>query len=190
MGDVCYYCDGTGERDFLSGAPCHECNGTGWKEEEEDPRESMSLQELIEYEEQMDAMYADDGTITAAESDRQTESGDGMKGRKWDFIDGVSIEELDDTKLPQELHGLGIDNIDFTVHCTGYYEPASMYGGTDQIGWPAEGEETREIVSVRTWSNGVEIALTPDQANAASTFPDFRVIVDSADLECDEYDEE
>jgi len=78
MGDVCYYCDGTGERDFLSGAPCHECNGTGWKEEEEDPRESMSLQELIEYEEQMDAMYADDGTITAAESDRQTESGDGM----------------------------------------------------------------------------------------------------------------
>jgi hypothetical protein len=113
-----------------------------------------------------------------------------MKGRKWDFIDGVSIEELDDTKLPRELHRLGIDNIDFRIHCTGYYEPSSMYGGPEQIGWPAEGDETREIVSIRAWSNGIEIALTPEQSNAASTFPDFRVIVDSADLECDEYDEE
>ncbi len=34
-GDLCYYCDGTGERDFLSGAPCHECNGTGWREDTE-----------------------------------------------------------------------------------------------------------------------------------------------------------
>lgn len=29
-GDICPYCDGTGERDFLSGARCYECNGTGW----------------------------------------------------------------------------------------------------------------------------------------------------------------
>ena len=34
--DICYHCDGTGERDFLSGAPCHECNGTGLREEPED----------------------------------------------------------------------------------------------------------------------------------------------------------
>lgn len=31
-GDICYHCDGTGERDFLSGARCYECNGTGWRE--------------------------------------------------------------------------------------------------------------------------------------------------------------
>ncbi|CAB4191743.1 hypothetical protein UFOVP1229_117 [uncultured Caudovirales phage] len=60
MGDFCYYCDGTGEREFLSGAPCHECNGTGWKEEREDPRETMSLQELTEYEELMDEIHAED----------------------------------------------------------------------------------------------------------------------------------
>ena len=113
-----------------------------------------------------------------------------MKGRTWDFIDGVSIEELDDTKLPQQLHGLAIDNIDFRIHCTGYYEAASMYGGPDQIGWPAEGDETREIVAVRAWSNGAEVMLSMEQANSASNFPDFRVIVDSADLECDEYDED
>ena len=27
--DICPICDGTGERDFLSGAKCYECNGTG-----------------------------------------------------------------------------------------------------------------------------------------------------------------
>lgn len=36
MGDLCYYCDGTGERDFLSGAPCHECGGTGWRDDPPD----------------------------------------------------------------------------------------------------------------------------------------------------------
>mgnify|MGYP007100072634 CR=1 FL=1 len=33
MGDICLACDGTGDRDFLSGAPCRECNGTGWRYE-------------------------------------------------------------------------------------------------------------------------------------------------------------
>lgn len=33
MGDLCYYCDGTGERDFLSGARCLYCNRTGWRDE-------------------------------------------------------------------------------------------------------------------------------------------------------------
>lgn len=27
--DDCTSCDGTGERDWLSGARCYECNGTG-----------------------------------------------------------------------------------------------------------------------------------------------------------------
>jgi DnaJ-class molecular chaperone len=31
--DICPHCDGTGERDFLSGAKCYECNGTGIREE-------------------------------------------------------------------------------------------------------------------------------------------------------------
>lgn len=32
-GDFCYACDGTGERDFLSGAKCYDCNGTGWRDD-------------------------------------------------------------------------------------------------------------------------------------------------------------
>ena len=27
--DICPICDGSGERDFLSGAKCYECNGRG-----------------------------------------------------------------------------------------------------------------------------------------------------------------
>jgi len=27
--EICPYCDGSGERNFLSGAKCYECNGTG-----------------------------------------------------------------------------------------------------------------------------------------------------------------
>ena len=34
--DICYHCDGTGERDLLSGARCYECNGTGIKPEPPD----------------------------------------------------------------------------------------------------------------------------------------------------------
>ncbi len=34
--DLCYYCDGTGERDPISGARCWECGGTGVREEPDD----------------------------------------------------------------------------------------------------------------------------------------------------------
>ncbi len=34
-GDFCWACDGTGDRDWLSGAPCYKCNGTGWLEDHE-----------------------------------------------------------------------------------------------------------------------------------------------------------
>jgi len=37
--DICPACDGTGERCFLSGARCYECNGTGVREDT-DPDES------------------------------------------------------------------------------------------------------------------------------------------------------
>ena len=30
MSDICPHCDGPGERDFLSGARCYECDGAGW----------------------------------------------------------------------------------------------------------------------------------------------------------------
>lgn len=57
MSDLCYRCDGTGERDFLSGATCPDCNGTGWCDDA-DPLEEISLEELREYEQQTDEEMA------------------------------------------------------------------------------------------------------------------------------------
>lgn len=34
--DICPNCDGTGVRDFLSGAKCYHCNGTGIIEDTDD----------------------------------------------------------------------------------------------------------------------------------------------------------
>ncbi len=57
MYDFCHHCDGTGERDFLSGAKCYECNGTGWIDRADEPE--LTDQEQEEYEREMDAFYED-----------------------------------------------------------------------------------------------------------------------------------
>ena len=47
--DECSYCDGTGMRDFLSGAKCHDCNGRGFIEDsdpdDEEYEESMRCED-------------------------------------------------------------------------------------------------------------------------------------------------
>lgn len=55
--DICPYCDGTGERDFLSGARCYYCNGTGMIPDEDPDEEYLDEQwqdELREDEERDD----------------------------------------------------------------------------------------------------------------------------------------
>lgn len=44
---------------------------------------------------------------------------------------------------------------ELTIHFTssGYYEPASMYGGADHLGWPEEGEDER-LLDHATVSDG------------------------------------
>lgn len=37
--DTCPYCEGSGIRDWMSGAPCYFCNGTGGIEDEPDDDE-------------------------------------------------------------------------------------------------------------------------------------------------------
>lgn len=42
--DICPICDGTGERCFLSGAKCYECNGTGvWEDEEPEDNDLLDM---------------------------------------------------------------------------------------------------------------------------------------------------
>lgn len=42
--DICPHCDGTGERDFLSGARCYECGGTGMIEDRDPDDEYLDEQ--------------------------------------------------------------------------------------------------------------------------------------------------
>ena len=61
MSDICPHCDGSGERDFLSGAKCYECDGTGWKEDS-DPDEDEW--DHGEFEEEMREFLDDEGRGT------------------------------------------------------------------------------------------------------------------------------
>lgn len=53
-GDFCYHCDGTGERDFISGARCLWCNGTGWREDPEPDDEYLDEEWEREINEERD----------------------------------------------------------------------------------------------------------------------------------------
>ena len=50
-GDICWYCDGTGEIDCISRAPCPWCDGAGWIEDEDYYEDSPEeLEEGSEYD--------------------------------------------------------------------------------------------------------------------------------------------
>lgn len=51
MFDICPNCNGTGERDFLSGARCYYCDGTGTIED--------TLEDYDEFDEDDEPEYAD-----------------------------------------------------------------------------------------------------------------------------------
>ncbi len=76
--DICWCCDGTGMRDVLSGAPCHECNGTGWKEELD--TEDMTDEELDDYERAMDEFYT--------QEDEQSHSSFDVTDGRWQYPNG------------------------------------------------------------------------------------------------------
>lgn len=64
MGDLCYHCDGTGERDWLSGARCYECDGTGWKDDPLDDEDRWPFDE----EDECDEMESRSGPESGAQA--------------------------------------------------------------------------------------------------------------------------
>ena len=49
--EPCYICDGTGTRDWLSGAKCYECNGLGYVEDS-DPDDDDEAMDYVSPEDQ------------------------------------------------------------------------------------------------------------------------------------------
>lgn len=104
-----------------------------------------------------------------------------MKQSNWNVCGETTIEELDDSKLPECVRGRGIDNVDIRFRAIGYRLEASMYGGPDQTGWPAEGDEERTLESMKAFDIDLNpIVLTESEQQAI--FEMFQSEVDEAGL--------
>jgi len=59
-------------------------------------------------------------------------------------------------------------NVELSVdfQSSGLNEPASMHGGTDQLGWPAQNEEERLVEKASIFVNGKIIGFLPPEANS------------------------
>lgn len=104
----------------------------------------------------------------------------------WDVQDGITVEEITDSILPESCRGLMIDNLDITFRSVGYYLPMSMYGGADHMGWPAEGDDERSLSSMVAWTeDGCTVNLTEQQKY--DIFECFRDQVEAAELPSEDY---
>ena len=72
-------------------------------------------------------------------------------------LNGRPMPPLDGYVQPDEYPELVIE---FTS--SGYYEPASMYGGADRLGWPEEGDDERLLSRAYLLDGRCEVELPPD----------------------------
>ena len=112
----------------------------------------------------------------------------------WDTTESLTIEELqldDELQLPECVHGRGIDSVDIEFRSVGYYQAASMYGGPDHLGWPAEGDDERTMVSVKAFDVANErLPLSTEEAAAIfEAFSDEIASCESSRDEGREWDE-
>lgn len=104
-----------------------------------------------------------------------------MKGNKWhdvgvaftlvivneDQKDGpwfdLTYERAFPSQVQHELNLLLVGHeqegveLDFNIRSSGYYEPMSMYGGPDHVGWPEEGEDERTLEGVYILIDGKQL---------------------------------
>jgi hypothetical protein len=71
----------------------------------------------------------------------------------------------------------------------GYYEPASMYGGPDRLGWPEEGDDERTLVNAKLVIGfGADLhTVDIDDDLSAELFELLFSDVQGAELESDEW---
>ena len=74
------------------------------------------------------------------------------------------ISEYDGDEIPP-LYGIvvpGVDELVIEFVSSGYYEPASMYGGSDRLGWPEDGDDERLLSRAYLIDGRREVELPPD----------------------------
>ena len=111
--------------------------------------------------------------------------------KSWDTTATVTIEELslDQSRLPERVRRdrscSRIDMVEIVFRSIGHYQPASMYGGPDGRGWPAEGEDERTMESLKAFNEaGQQLPLFPEDADAI--FESFSKEIHACELPRDE----
>ena len=86
-----------------------------------------------------------------------------MPATKWNTTCVCNLSDDDLIDLPESCEGFGIDQLEIEFRSEGYYLPASMYGGSDHMGWPAEGDDERTLIRVIASRGDAVVPLTPVQ---------------------------
>lgn len=103
----------------------------------------------------------------------------------WENVPGQTSIEFDDERaVPLKLalyarkHNL-FPQVELVIYwySSGYNEPMSMYEGPDNLGWPAEGSEDRELNYAELDGHRLPTEL------AESLFEEYRTEVDETELE-------
>ena len=94
-------------------------------------------------------------------------------------------EDKDGKVLPLFLRK-NVNEIEIVIdfESSGHHQDASMYGGADHLGWPADDEDERTLIKVEI--DGKEV----DKETAGKLFDYFLEKIDEADLDYQDRDEE
>jgi hypothetical protein len=94
-----------------------------------------------------------------------------MRGKSWRNVSGTYAAEVE---IGDDIVEIEIDFVS-----SGCYQPASMHGGPDGLGWPEEGEDEREFISARL--DGVTL---PEEQGLAY-FDQFKTEIDAVEIDWD-----
>lgn len=113
---------------------------------------------------------------------------------KWSNVEGCAVITFDD-EPPAIIEPFGAklgDQLLITFLSSGYYEPMSMYGGSDHVGWPEEGDDERIVTAVVLHTDDKEVEIPKELFDKISDLFNtdiYGVELDSDEPDYDRYDD-
>lgn len=127
------------------------------------------------------------------------------KPSQWKHVPGTFSIELDVLDFGEDCESLGVVEIDTDIplpaflmehvalhedcelviefESSGSHTEASMYGGPDRMGWPAEHEEERTLRQAYITPDGGSTKRFPPQLEQEALFELFRERIDATELD-------
>ena len=98
-------------------------------------------------------------------------------GKTYNECTDTHLTALDKYNFPENE----VIELDIHFQSSGYHLPASMYGGSQNTGWPAEHEDEREIKCIKVTAGAKELEL-PEETIDEIVF-DFEDLIKDAELD-------